>query len=93
MVNELEYELKNHCSREGTLKTTDKDDNGTRPLRKTMTIDQTQKTSSETGIPLPRKCFSSKKTEPAMLAPVTGRKERRLGNMLIEKQELKRFKT
>ena len=39
VVSELKCELANYCSRERTHHAADKDDNETRPLRKTMTLD------------------------------------------------------
>ena len=39
LVNELEYVLENHCSRERTQQTTDKHDNKTEGLKKTTTKD------------------------------------------------------
>ena len=39
MVNELEYELEKHCSRERTQQTADNYDNENRDIRMTTTID------------------------------------------------------
>ena len=39
MVNELDYELENHCSRERTQQTTDKHEVESGDLRMTKTID------------------------------------------------------
>ena len=50
IVSELEYGLEFHCSRGRTQQAAEKDDNETRPLRKTTMIDdKTQTTSSDTG--------------------------------------------
>ena len=84
IVNELEYGLGFHCSRERTQQTTDKHDFESGDLRMTTTIDGklNKPVVKLDWHPCSMKVFFGRKTWPAMLTPVTSRQRMSIGNML-----------